>query len=486
MASTRRSAQIAVETAAQQLETILELTRSYPFLVDIDAEGSVSLAWMPEGLAKQFGYTLDQIEQGGGPLSIIAPEDRSRALEIVQDLMAGRQPGGDLRLTAGDGSTHWFRMHYTASVGPYSKGSVRLFGVAQDVTEEVEARRTFEENAARFRAIFEQSPFGHVIVSADRRFVAVNPRFCRITGYSEEELVGQSAALVVDPSFLGPAVDRAERLRRLSDERHEYESVWRTKDGRRVEVELTALPERNSEGKIHQFVVAVRDVTERNRASAQMDWLVTRLRAAHAEERVRLARELHDGLGQLLTSASLYASSIEDQAPEALAGALATLRSQLDEALAATRTLVWRLRPVEVDELGLAGAVTNLAIKIRRRHGIQVDVHTTDALDLVDPVVEAAAYRVVQEAVTNAVKHACPQTISIVVTLRGPRVVVVVEDDGSGFDATLSAAGAQDSGAGIIGMRERAASVGGELVIESEPGRGTLLRFEAPVGAAQK
>jgi signal transduction histidine kinase len=145
------------------------------------------------------------------------------------------------------------------------------------------------------------------------------------------------------------------------------------------------------------------------------------------------------------------------------------------------RTLVWRLRPIEVEELGLESAVRSLAEKIRQRHRIPVEVHVI-GLDGLGAAVETAIFRVIQEAVTNAVRHADAETISIVIARRGGLVSTVVEDDGRGFGAdTRGVVVPTESGVGILGMHERAASLNGRLTLESRPGRGTIVRLDVPV-----
>ena len=346
----------------------------------------------------------------------------------------------------------------------------------------VEPDRTLFASEARFRAFFDLSPFGYLIMSTDQKLVAVNPAACRLTGYDKDELIGQHPSLVVDPSFLEQAQSRFDDgLSASTADRVHQESVWRTKDGRHIDVELSVMPERDAAGRIRQFLVAVQDVSAAKRAVDERQVLLDRVVEAHAEERVRLARELHDGLGQVLTSASLFASSIEEEAPAALGAPLASLRAQLEEALTATRTLVWRLRPVEVDAQGLGGAVAILAEKTRQRHGFEVDAHVSGLDERLAPATASAIYRVVQEAVTNAVRHADPRAISIVITQHGPAIVAVVEDDGAGFvpDRVVRRHG-DESGLGLLGMRERAAAAGGRLVVESRPGNGAMVRLEVP------
>jgi two-component system sensor histidine kinase UhpB len=197
--------------------------------------------------------------------------------------------------------------------------------------------------------------------------------------------------------------------------------------------------------------------------------------AARHDERLRLARELHDGLGQTLTSAALFARSLEDSA--GASATVAMLRRLVEAALTETKTIMWRLRPAEVEHLGFHGALQALAETFERYHGVRVHLRLSSVHDL-SPAVESAAYRVAQEAMTNAVKHAAPTVIAVLASRWGPTVTVVVEDDGTGFDPSTPVG---DPGAGIVGMRERAAALGGRLDIESAPGQGTTVRLVVPL-----
>ena len=200
------------------------------------------------------------------------------------------------------------------------------------------------------------------------------------------------------------------------------------------------------------------------------------------DERLRLARELHDGLGQTLTSAALFARSLETGAGDASGATVAELRRLVEAALTETKTIMWRLRPTDVEELGFEAALQRLAETFRRVHGVRVDVHLS-AVDRLSPAVEAAAFRVAQEAMTNAVKHAGPRVLSVMVCRRGSIVTLIVDDDGTGFDP---AAGVGSGCAGILGMRERAAALGGRLDLETSPGHGTTVRLVVPCGGVRR
>lgn len=198
--------------------------------------------------------------------------------------------------------------------------------------------------------------------------------------------------------------------------------------------------------------------------------------AARHDERLRLAHELHDGLAQTLTSAALFARSLELGAGEASSDTVAELRRLVEAALAETRTIMWRLRPADVEEVGFEAALRGLAETFRHLHGVRVDVHLS-SVDRLSPAVEAAAYRVAQEAMTNAVKHAGPTVLSLLACRRGSTLTLVVDDDGTGFDASAPVG---NRCAGVLGMRERAAGLGGRLDLQTSPGHGTTVRLVVP------
>lgn len=218
---------------------------------------------------------------------------------------------------------------------------------------------------------------------------------------------------------------------------------------------------------------AVADATEEVERRGKVLGRVVR---AQQEERLRLARELHDGLGQTLTSAALLARSLEEDADGTSAATVAALRRLVETALTETRTVMWRLRPVAVETVGFEAALQALVETFHRCHGVRVDVHLSGVDDL-SPAVETAAYRVAQEAMTNALKHARPTVVSVLVTRRGPTLTLVVEDDGTGFDPSARVG---DCAGGILGMRERAAALGGRLDLDSRVGHGTTVRLVVP------
>jgi two-component system, NarL family, sensor histidine kinase DevS len=195
-------------------------------------------------------------------------------------------------------------------------------------------------------------------------------------------------------------------------------------------------------------------------------------------ERRRLARELHDETGQALTSILLGLRPLEDAlADHPAREALADLRKHVVAALQDVRRLAVELRPKLLDDFGLVPALERLTESFAEQTGMRVDFHSALGETRLPSEVETALYRVVQESLTNVVKHAQARNVSVSLARRESVVVAVIEDDGAGFQP----AAAREGGVGLLGMRERLALLDGRLEIESRPGAGTTLVAEVPL-----
>jgi signal transduction histidine kinase len=204
-----------------------------------------------------------------------------------------------------------------------------------------------------------------------------------------------------------------------------------------------------------------------------------RVVSAQELERRRLARELHDETGQALTSILLGLKSLEDAGGEDdLAESTSRLRELVVTTLQDVRRLAVELRPKALDDFGLVPALERLVETFREQTGIEVDLEPRLGDDRLPPEVETALYRITQEALTNVVKHAHANRVSIVLTRRDGSVSAVIEDDGRGFAEEQGS----ENGLGLLGMRERVALVDGRLSVESSPGAGTTLSIEVPSG----
>jgi signal transduction histidine kinase len=204
---------------------------------------------------------------------------------------------------------------------------------------------------------------------------------------------------------------------------------------------------------------------------------VRRVVEAQELERRRLARELHDETGQALTSILLGLKPLESSESEQAREAAASMRELVVSTLQDVRRLAVELRPTALDDFGLVAAVERLSETFREQSGLQVDLEARLGESRLPSEVETILYRVVQEALTNIVRHAGAGRVSILLAQKDGAVVAVVEDDGSGFDPGAT----REDALGLAGMRERVGLVGGRLQIETTAGAGTTLVAEVPL-----
>lgn len=222
-------------------------------------------------------------------------------------------------------------------------------------------------------------------------------------------------------------------------------------------------------------------LAESERRDRQHAEVLQRVIAAQEEERKRIARELHDHTGQWLTSLMIGLRRLEaKQMPEDERQALAELQRSANRALEELHHLIFELRPSVLDDLGLVVALQRYMEDFARRTGIHLEMELEALAGVrLEPALEIALYRIVQEALTNVARHARATTASVLLQCRADSLLLIVEDDGCGF--VVPEIGADDGEHfGLMGMQERVALVGGKLTIESSPGAGTTIYVEVP------
>lgn len=306
---------------------------------------------------------------------------------------------------------------------------------------------------------------------ADGLIFDANRQFEELFGYGPGEASGRYLTELLAPEARTPVV-----VARLGVDGPGCATIGLRKDGARVPIEMRSrlMPT----GGAGVGISIVRDLSPGRDAEQRERMLMRRLVTAQEEERRRLARDLHDQVGQTVTAISLGLKALENSVDDAaLLGRIAWLRELADQINAEIHTTVSTLRPAALDQLGLIEAVTAFAADWSRRYGIAVDLQADDACGRLLPEVETATYRIVQEALTNVAKHAGARSVAMVVDISDTALRVVVEDDGVGFDS----AAPDHRRHGLRGMNERAALVGGTVEIESTRGSGTSVFIHMPL-----
>jgi PAS domain S-box-containing protein len=326
-----------------------------------------------------------------------------------------------------------------------------------------------------FRAVFDCAPDGIVVVDSAGRIVDVNPCAEEQFGYEAAELVGQPIEVLVPQSQRAGHQGHRESYHVNPAVRSMGVGLVLTgqqKDGHQFPVEISLSPWRSGDD---VFVIAIiRDVTERWQLRAFGQGA---LKAAE-DERQRISRELHDDTAQRLATLliRLRLASQEEHA-ERRASMLDDLREGLQETAEGVRRIARGLRPPALED---AGVVTALQAHIRNlfeTHDIRSSFDAGAVDQFLGEDTKLVLYRVVQEALSNVVRHSGASSVKVSIQVEGASVVAVVEDDGSGFDERAIADG---GGLGLVGMRERAASTGGTVSVDSIPGEGTQVRLSIP------
>lgn len=342
------------------------------------------------------------------------------------------------------------------------------------------------ESEQRFSKVFVSVPAGISISSlGDGRLMDVNQEFERVFGYRRDEIIGRTS---LELGLWREPKDRDEyvRLARAPGPVRDHELHLRAKNGNALVLRSSA--ELIDIGNETLLLATFVDVTERKKAEGARERLLQvvrglarRLADAEEAERQRLSRELHDRVGQNLTALGLNLSILQGNLPHEAAA----VRARIDDSLALLGETVERvrdvmsdLRPPMLDDLGLVSALRWHAERVASRTGLTIVVDGVEPVARLAPSVAIALFRIVQEALTNVVKHARAQRVEISLSRRGETLRLEVADDGAGFDRESLGPAGEGRGWGLATMRERALSINGSLEIEANQGRGTRVLVE--------
>jgi PAS domain S-box-containing protein len=356
---------------------------------------------------------------------------------------------------------------------------LELYRRAQDLQAANELLRASER---RLEAIFQQAAVGICQLDLSQRFLLVNDRYCEIVGRPRSQLLGSPMYDVIHPGD-------HQRVREIFHQMLRdgascvMEKRYVRPDGGIVWVYNSASVVCDDNGAPQLMVDVSQDISARKAAENARRVLERKLITAQEEERLRIARELHDQLAQHLAGMLLALESLR----RGVGGSTSAEHIQQIQELVQqmgneVHRVAWELRPTALDDLGLLESLRQCAEDWTSRTGVPIDFHSAlPAGTRFDGHIETICYRVVQEALTNVLKHARATAASVVVERVGQELRLICEDNGTGFPADRLDGATDRQHLGIRGMRERLSLVGGELHVESSPGCGTSLFIRIPV-----
>jgi PAS domain S-box-containing protein len=471
-----KSSQKDVSDAAL-LAAIVEF--SADAIVTKDLNGVIT-SWN-QAAEKVFGYTA--AEAVGKSVTLLIPDDR-----------IDEEPGILARIRRGESVEHYETVRKTKdgrlidislTVSPIRREDGVVVG-ASKVARDVSDRRRAEAELTHMASIVESS--NDAIISKDLNGIIQtwNQGAQAIFGYTAEEAIGQPVTMLIPEERIDEEPGILSRIRRGEAVDH-YETIRKRKDGSLINISLNVSPVRDTHGVIIGASKIARDVTERNRfESARRDAeIMNKLLETQEAERRRIARDLHDHIGQYMTAMRLTLSGLVDSASDpAHKEELLKVKKIAERIDRDLSFLTWELRPTELEMLGLKDALESFTKEWSDHCGVPAEFHFVgdEGTSRLSAQLETNLYRITQEALNNVAKHAGATRVSILMHWQRSQIFMIIEDNGKGFDA--SAQPAEGHGRGLLGMRERVHLLNGKLSVESSAENGTTIIVTVPVVTA--
>ncbi|AMV23328.1 Oxygen sensor histidine kinase NreB [Gemmata sp. SH-PL17] len=346
--------------------------------------------------------------------------------------------------------------------------------------------------SVRFQEAFEFAPDCQLVTNPVGLILEANHAAVALIDHRKEFLIGKPLPLFAAEGSRSRFYECIWRLDQGAPNDAFESRVVRRGDGPRDVHAVARAGERRPGSRTPAMIHwIIRDVTEWRRSEATRAELQRRLTTAQEDERQRVARDLHDGTGQMLTALSLGLRAVRDAGPltQEAHARLDHVQHLIDELARQVHDLATALRPAALDDLGLEAATRQFVVNWSKRAKVPTDFQIIGPHGRrFPPEIETVLFRVVQEGLTNVAKHAGAGRVAVMIGSTAENAVAVVEDDGTGFDmegvAKMLLPGEAPTGhvqLGILGMRERVALVGGTLEIETTPGRGTTVIARLPL-----
>lgn len=412
--------------------------------------------------------------------------DQPDISELRAALQSQRDAYAILRNYRKDGSQFWNEV-YISPIRDKQGRITHYVGVQNDVTHRIEMEDSLSKSEARMRSIFNNVSDGIIIIDENGIIESINPPIEKLFGYSAEELIGHNI------NMLMPEPDRSRHdsylTNYLDGGKAKIIGFGREVNGLRKDGSIFPMELGVSEFNVEQrhfFIGTVHDVTERKQAEEALRDLSGHLETVREEERTRVAREIHDELGSLLTALKMDLSWLNKQLPADLSlchEKAAMMNRHLDDAIQSVRKIIENLRPSTLDHLGLLAAIDWKIDEFRHQTGMQC-VLTVPENDIgMDENRDIAVFRVVQGALTNITLHAKATQVTVDIESSANSLIMKITDNGCGMTkAQMHKPGKY----GILGMHERARHFGGEVTIDSNLGKGTTLMLIMPLKSAEK
>ncbi|KAB2968700.1 PAS domain S-box protein [Zoogloea sp.] len=340
-------------------------------------------------------------------------------------------------------------------------------------------RKAWRKDRDLLRCVFDESAVGMAVASPSGHYIRVNRAMCEFVGYPEAELLGMSYLDITHPDDLDENLQGRGRILQGELQRFQQEKRYIRKDGQVIWALMVVSPVLDADGRVTSTVGQMLNIDYQKKVEHDLRTLSGHQKTIVEDERTRIAREIHDDLGQRLTALKLDISLLRlgfGHNPELLRLA-ESMGRLLDDTMETVRRISSNLRPAALD-LGLVAALEWLAEDLELRSGICCRLDTGDEDIALDENRATVVFRVVQESLTNVVRHAEASEVRIALRSAETHLSLQIQDNGRGFNPK---APSPCRGFGLLSMEERVRALGGHLRLESAPGAGVSLSIFIPL-----
>ncbi|MEJ8842520.1 PAS domain S-box protein [Lacibacter sp. H375] len=476
----RKLAEENIIHSNQRFELIAKTTNDAVWETNLET----GVSWGNEMHQKLYGLTLEnEIPDFEAWKMHLHPDDRGWVIKSLDDALASTENTWITEYRFIKSSGEIVTVYDRTYIVRNADGKpVRMMGSMMDITERKKAEDALLQSEEKYRTLVEQATDGIFIADQTGKFVIVNSAGLKLSQYTEEELSTLTIYDLSDPEELKTNPFRFEEMK--SEQGARSERRLKRKDGSIVDIEINA--KFLSDGR---FLAFIRNITERKKAENELNSsyrairkLTSHLQNAREEERTHIAREIHDELGQQLTvlkmDMSWLTKKIKQLESQQLNDKAAEIVQMLNDTVNTVRRISSDLRPVLLDDLGLAAAVEWHLMEFGKRSGIKTEFFTIESAIEIPRPIATGLFRIYQESITNIARHSEATEVMVELFVEDKEVTMAISDNGKGFDVTSIG---KKKTLGVLGMQERTVMMGGTFRIKRNPVKGMKVEVHVPV-----
>jgi PAS domain S-box-containing protein len=487
----RKRAEEALRASEERFRNLALNSPDYIFVIDLASKKSVY-----SNCEALFGYPQEDLNDYAFLKTLIYFEDKETVHENWLRLLDGKTGSTEFRLRKKNGTWEWLNCRFNALSFDAQGNPLQSLLTTSIITERKLAEELLQKYADDLNGLYQHAPCGYHSIDREGIFVRINDTQLNWLGYSRSELIGKLKVSDLIPPRQRKYFSQQFALLKTRGWIKDFETEIICKDGSLLPIILNATAVKDRNGHFIISHITIYDITERRQADdiirkshEQMQALSAHLLSVREEERTRIAREIHDELGQALTVLKFDLSALgkklhEDQ--HELLEKVWAMSTMIDDTTNSVRRICADLRPAILD-FGLTAAIEWLVAEFQKLTGIECDIEVKSAgvaLDLtLTEELSTSIFRICQEALTNVARHADATAVSIVLEGLRDKLALSISDNGKGIESSEPSI---SHSFGILGIKERARLLGGEISIKGEAKSGTRLNLLIPISQQEK